>query len=151
VKNGKDTQVISQDRRLRFTNLSSGKVCLMDCVEEIWKRYKDIVFEGVERSVPHKILSKNLDPEYYNREVKRLKVKVRRVYNKRKFGEHYQEELKRLSKELLVANRRFRGLSYVRSNIKKVNAGQSSSSMLKDTKGLEKIFQRSKVLMIISS
>jgi hypothetical protein len=28
------------------------------------------------------------------------------VYNKRKFGEHYQEELKRLSKELLVAKRK---------------------------------------------
>jgi hypothetical protein len=35
-----------------------------------------------------------------------LKVKVRRVYNKRKFGRHYQKELKRLSKELLVAKRK---------------------------------------------
>ena len=56
--------------------------------------------------MPHKILSKNPDPEYYNREVKRLKVKARRVYNKRKFGDFYQEELKRLSKELLVAKRK---------------------------------------------
>jgi hypothetical protein len=37
-----------------------------------------------------------------------LKVKVRRVYNKRKLGDHYQEELKRLSKELLVAKRKAR-------------------------------------------
>jgi hypothetical protein len=50
--------------------------------------------------VPHKILSKNLDPEYYNRKVKYLKVTERRVYNKRKFGEHHQGEFKRLSKEL---------------------------------------------------
>lgn len=36
--------------------------------------------------VPHKILRKNPDPEYYNKEVKRLKAKVGRVYNKRKLG-----------------------------------------------------------------
>jgi hypothetical protein len=64
------------------------------CAEEIWKSYTDIVFEGIERFVPHKIPSTNPDPEYYNREVKRLKVQVRGVYNKRKFGEQYQEELK---------------------------------------------------------
>jgi hypothetical protein len=83
------------------------------CVEEIWKSCKDIVlvFEGIKRFVSHKILSKNPDPEYYNREVERLKVKVRRVYNKRK---HYQEELKRLSKELLVARRKAQG-SFLRS------------------------------------
>ena len=47
----------------------------------------------------------NQDPEYYNREVKRLKVKVRRAYNRRKLGEQYQAELKRLSKKLLTAKR----------------------------------------------
>jgi hypothetical protein len=76
------------------------------CIEEIWKSYKDIVFGGIERFVPHKMLSRNSDPEYYNREVKRLKVKVRRVYNKRRFGQHYQDELKWLSKESLVAQRK---------------------------------------------
>jgi len=50
-----------------------------------------------------KVLSKNPDPEYVNKEVKRLKVKVRKMYNKRKFGQPYQAELNRLSKELLVA------------------------------------------------
>jgi hypothetical protein len=57
---------------------------------------------------PKKTLSKNPDPEYYNREVKRLKVKVkvRKAYNKRKFGQHYQADLNRLSKELLVAKRK---------------------------------------------
>ena len=48
------------------------------CAEDIWKNFKDIVFEGIESFVPHKILKPNLDPEYYNKEVKRLKVKVRR-------------------------------------------------------------------------
>ena len=75
------------------------------CVEDIWKIFKDIVFEGIERFAPHKILKPNPDPEYYNKEVKRLKVKVRRAYNRRKLGEHYQAELKRLSKKLLTAER----------------------------------------------
>jgi hypothetical protein len=75
-------------------------------VEEIWKSYKKIVFEGIQRFVPHTILSNKPDPEYYTKEVKRLKVKVSRVYNKRKFGGHYQAELKRLSKELLIAKKK---------------------------------------------
>jgi hypothetical protein len=33
----------------------------------------------------------------------------------------------------------------------KVNAGWSSSSMLKDAKEIEKIFQQSKVIMTVSS
>jgi len=37
--------------------------------------------------------------------VKRLKVKVRRAYNRRKLGEHYQAEVKRLSRKLLTAKR----------------------------------------------
>jgi hypothetical protein len=37
--------------------------------------------------------------------VKQLKVKVRRAYNRRKLGKHYQAELKRLSKKLLTAKR----------------------------------------------
>ena len=57
------------------------------CVEEIWTRFKEIVFESVDRFVPHKILRKIPDPEYYNKEVKRLKVKVRRVYSNRKLGQ----------------------------------------------------------------
>jgi len=43
---------------------------------------------------------------YYNKEVKWLKIKVRKVYNKRKFGQPYQVEVKRLSKELLVAKKK---------------------------------------------
>ena len=56
------------------------------CVEDIWKSYRDIIFEDIKRYVPHKILGKNPDPEYYNKEVKRLKVKVRKMYNKENLG-----------------------------------------------------------------
>jgi hypothetical protein len=37
--------------------------------------------------------------------VKRLKAKVGRVYNRRKLGERYQAERKRLSKKLLIEKR----------------------------------------------
>jgi hypothetical protein len=43
------------------------------CVEEIWDNFKNIVYESIERFVRHKILRKNSDPEYYNKEIKRLK------------------------------------------------------------------------------
>ena len=75
------------------------------CVEEIWKNFKNIVHESIERFVPRKILRNNSDPEYYNKEIKRLKSKVRKAYNRRKLGVHYLEELKQLSKQLLVAKK----------------------------------------------
>ena len=34
------------------------------CVEDIWKNFKDITFEGFECFVPHKILKPNPDREY---------------------------------------------------------------------------------------
>jgi len=37
------------------------------CVEEIWKSFKKIVFESIDCFVPHKILRKTPDPEYYNK------------------------------------------------------------------------------------
>jgi hypothetical protein len=58
-----------------------------NCVEEILKRFKEIVFKGIDRFIPHKILRNNPDPEYYSKELKQLKAKVRGVYNKRKLGE----------------------------------------------------------------
>ena len=64
------------------------------CVEDIWKNHKEIVFDGIERFVPHKILKPNRDPEHFNREVKRLKIRVRKAYNMRKLGDFYQAELK---------------------------------------------------------
>ena len=117
--NGQKKSFVTQEKRLvpayHKTNVLGLQRFLRDklptwenngsCVEDIWKHFKDIVFEGIERFVPHKILKPNPDPEYYNNEAKRLKVKVRKAYNRRKLGEHYQVELKRLSRKLLTAKR----------------------------------------------
>jgi len=53
------------------------------CAEEIWKSFKEMVFESIYRFFQHKILSKNPDSEYYNKEVKRLKLTVRRGYKRK--------------------------------------------------------------------
>ena len=74
-------------------------------VDEIWNNFKEIVNESIELFVPHKMLRKNSDPEYYNKEIKRLKSKVRKVYNKRKLGGSYTEKLKHLSNQLLAAKK----------------------------------------------
>jgi hypothetical protein len=66
--------------RNKFSSLASNG----SCVEEIWISFKEIIFESIDHYVPHKILRKNPDPEYYNKEVKRLKLKVKRVCDKRK-------------------------------------------------------------------
>ena len=96
-------------------------------------------------------MSKNPDPEYYNKEVKRLKVKVRKMYDMRKFGQTYQEELKRLSKELLVAKKKAQETFYVRSYKTRVDAGQSFISMLNGVKEVEKVFRRSRIKAANSS
>jgi hypothetical protein len=74
-------------------------------VEEIWNNFKNIVCDSIERFVQHKVLRKNSDPEYYNKEIKRLKSKVRKTCNKRKLGGHYTQQLKQLSKQLLAAKK----------------------------------------------
>jgi hypothetical protein len=38
--------------------------------------------------------------------VKRLKLRVRKAYNKRKSGQRYQVEIKRVSKEMLAAKKK---------------------------------------------
>jgi len=48
-------------------------------MEEIWKNIKDVIFKGIKLFIPQKILSKNADPEDYNKEVEQLKVKVRKM------------------------------------------------------------------------
>ena len=112
-----------------------------------WKSYKDIIFEGIKRYVPRKILGKNPDTEYYNKEVKRLIVKVRKMYDKRKLGQPYQRELKRLSKELLAAKKKAQKHFYVRSYKTKADARQSSTSMSNVVKETEKTFRRSRTIM----
>jgi hypothetical protein len=73
---------ISQNKCYRAKNFLWVKLPTWEnngsCVEDIWNNFKDIVFEGIDRFVPHKILKQNSNPEY-NKEVKYLKVKVRRV------------------------------------------------------------------------
>jgi len=88
------------------------------CIENIRKNFKDIVFEGIKCFVPHKILKLNPDPEYYNKEVKKLKIKIRRAYSRRKLGKLYIAELKRLSKKLLAAKKKCTG-NIVELNITK--------------------------------
>ena len=43
----------------------------------MWNNLKNVVYESIERFVPHKTLRINSDPVYYNKEIKRLKSKVR--------------------------------------------------------------------------
>jgi len=74
-------------------------------VEEIWNNLKNIVYESIERFMPHKTLRKNSDPKYYNKEIKQLKSKVRKAYNRRKLGVHCTEKLKQLSKQVLAAKK----------------------------------------------
>jgi hypothetical protein len=76
----------------KFTTWASN----YSSTEEIWNNFKERVFESIKHSVTHKRLSKNSNPQYYI--VKRggyhLKLKLKQAYNKRKSGEHYQDELK---------------------------------------------------------
>ena len=53
-------------------------------VEEIWNNLKNIIYESIEQFVRNKTLRKISDHEYYNKEIKRLKSKVRKGYNRRK-------------------------------------------------------------------
>jgi hypothetical protein len=74
-------------------------------VEELWNNLKNIVHESVECFAPQKIFRQNSYPEYYNKDIKRLKAKVRKSYNSRKLGVQYMEKLKHLSKQLLADKR----------------------------------------------
>ena len=109
------------------------------CVEDVWNKFKDIILEGVERFVLHKTLKRNPDREYYNREVKCLKVKVRRAYNRRKLGEHYKQELRQLSQKLLSA-KRIAQETFLRSLLQNEgNSWAGFTGMLKDVKGIGRI------------
>ena len=73
--------------------------------EERRNNLKNTVYESIKRFVPHKTLRKYSDPAYYNKEIKRLKSKVRKEYNRRKLAVHCTEKLKQLSKQLLAAKK----------------------------------------------
>jgi hypothetical protein len=72
---------------------------------EIWNNLKNIADQSIERFVPRKTLRKNSDPEYYNKQIKRLTSKVRKEYNRRKLEVYCTEKLKQLSKQLLAAKK----------------------------------------------
>ena len=82
------------------------------------EQLKNIVHGSVECFVPHKILKINLDPEYYNKDIKRLKAKVRKTYNRRKLGVNYMVKLKYLSKKLL-AEKKWAQETYLKSILSK--------------------------------
>jgi hypothetical protein len=61
--------------------------------------------------------------------VKKLKAKVRKAYKRIKSGQQYREELKRLSKQLLLAKLNAQE-TFLRTVLKmKVTAGLSSINM----------------------
>ena len=78
------TDVLGLQASLReMVNLCDGNG---SGVEEIWKSYKDKIVGGIKRYVPQTILSKSPKPEYYNKEVKWLRLKVRKMYIREKLG-----------------------------------------------------------------
>jgi hypothetical protein len=76
--------------------------------------------------------------------VKRLKVKVRRAYNRRKLGEQYQQQLKRLSCQRKEMHRKHSCAHYYKM---KVKHGRNFTDMLKDVKGIGRIYLRSETVM----
>jgi hypothetical protein len=101
VYNRTDVLGLQNFLRDRFADWASNG----SSIEHIWSNFKNIVHESVGRFVPHKILKINSDPEYYNKDIKRLKAKVRKAHNKRKLGVHYMDKLKQLSRQLLAAKK----------------------------------------------
>ena len=107
-------------------------------VEEIWNNFKDIVYESIERFVPHKTLRKNSDPEYYNKEIKRLKSKVTKAYNRRKLAVHCTEKWRQLSKQLLAAKKSAHE-AFFKSTLSK--EGKCWSDFYKNVKSVKEIWK----------
>jgi Endonuclease-reverse transcriptase/Reverse transcriptase (RNA-dependent DNA polymerase) len=55
-----------------------------DDIEEIWNDFKSICEEIREKCVPSKVVVKNTDPPYYNKKVKIIKRKCRKIYKREK-------------------------------------------------------------------
>jgi hypothetical protein len=68
------------------------------------------------------MLRKKSVTDFYNKEEKRLKVKVREAYNRRTLGNPYREELKPLLKQLLLALKNAQEL-FLRSILKNEGMG----------------------------
>ena len=72
--------------------------------------------------------------------MKWLKVNVRRTYNRKKLGEHFQADLKRLSRQLLAEKKR----SILQNEGK---CWTESYKYVKDVKKIGKIFLQLKLVM----
>jgi hypothetical protein len=75
-------------------------------VNEKWQRYKEIMTEIQKDFIPEKTMKENRDPTYYNKEVKTLKIKARRIYNKCKRNKKKLSELENVRNELEEAKSR---------------------------------------------
>ena len=64
----KDIPVYHKTNVLGLQNFLGDKLPIWanngSCVEDIWKNFKDIIFEGIKCFVPHKSLKPNSDAEY---------------------------------------------------------------------------------------
>lgn len=69
-------------------------------VNKKWDMYKNLMQEIAEEFIPSKTISENSDPEYYNKEVKALKKKVRQAYIKYRRHNASKEELERMREKL---------------------------------------------------
>jgi Reverse transcriptase (RNA-dependent DNA polymerase)/Endonuclease-reverse transcriptase len=75
-------------------------------INEKWQLYKEIMTEIQKDFIPEKTMRENRDPAYYNKEVKTLKRKARRIYNKYKRNKKKTSELENVRNELEEAKSR---------------------------------------------
>ena len=104
-------QTFLRDRFLEWAGHGSS-------VELILNNFKSIIQECVKCFVPHELLKTNSDLEYYTKGIKRMKIKVRKAYNRRKLGTHHMEKLNKLSKSLLAAKKQSQE-TYLKSILRK--------------------------------
>ncbi|KAJ4436140.1 hypothetical protein ANN_18767 [Periplaneta americana] len=69
-------------------------------MENVWHKFKSIIFEALVKCVPSKIIKKNPDPEYYTNYIRYLKKKTRRAFSKRKRSHEHWEKYVELIKKL---------------------------------------------------
>ena len=98
-------------------------------MKEICKSFKETVFKSIDHFVPHKILRKNPDPEYYNKEVKQLMAKSTQ---QEKIRTVISRELKRLSKEWRAVKKKTAQQTFLRSVLR--NEGNCCSEFYKYAK-----------------
>ena len=55
-------------------------------VEEVWNGFKSILNYAVDRYVPSKHTKENGDPEYYNKTIRKLKIRARKLHKYKNQG-----------------------------------------------------------------